>query len=150
MKRIDISMVNNVQALRRSSEFCGVKKSTINEDEFLKTDNAKVVLNSINDFFGRLKFSKFVRNLIDTQYWTDGVNYVGFGYKDNAISKVGVGIFEPKKSEVVRHVISTDDFSDLMTKVTAFNINKSPENELEYKKLYLELVDYLEHNRVKK
>ena len=143
LKKIDISKISTNTLPNKTAQnihLNAIFQSA--DDEFVKIEKSKDVLENVNGLLSRVNFIKLVNNLLNVQYWTDGMNYVGFP-NDKVINKVGVGLFDKKKADVIKHVISVDDFSDIMTDVTAVNIVKKPEQEFEFKKLYLALLDYL-------
>ncbi|MCM1338808.1 MAG: hypothetical protein NC191_03970 [Muribaculaceae bacterium] len=146
IKKIDISNLNKVQSkIKRPGDFA--QTISYKEDEFVKAESAHLPLIEVNKFLLKVNYPKFMSRLLDSQYWTDGLNFVDIAPRKNVIEKVGVGLFDKKEASVVVHKLSLDDFSGILTQVTAANILKKPEKELAYKNLFLNLLNYIKAHR---
>ncbi|MCR5265069.1 MAG: hypothetical protein K6E29_00570 [Cyanobacteria bacterium RUI128] len=146
MTKIEIGKIINMYNPQKQGK---VKPNfTIPDDEFVKgnsmNNEQELQKEKIVKLLDRVNYKNITDDLVEDDYWTNSVNFVGFNKKDGKIDSISIGYDQDKVN-----IYTVDEFIDLFTNVTADHIEKKPEEEAEYKQLFVNLMTHISKNRVK-
>ena len=83
--------------------------------------------------------------LLSKNRWSNSVDFVSFNYKGKTLDNISIGIWNNTEAKVDVQTLSIKKFINLFDKITALHIEKSPQDEIQYKKIYLDVI-----NKIKK
>lgn len=146
MNKIEIAKIINMYSPQQKDK---VKPDfTMPDDEFVKGDSMDneqdIQKEKIVKLLDKVNYKNITDDLVDDEYWTNSVNFVGFNKKDGKIDSVSIGYDQDKVN-----IYTIDEFIELFTNVTANNIEREPENEANYKKDFVRLMTHISKNRVR-
>ena len=95
-----------------------------------------------------VNFDEMVAELSKSKLYGSAYNFIDFT-KDqaNKICKVNIGLYNRETGMVDETSVVPNIFIDIFTNLTAAQIQKKPDQEKYYKKLYLNLLNHIEKNK---
>lgn len=118
------------------------------EDKLTLSQSSSKIVEAMTEELFLKDYTKLISGLQKEYGWNNSVEFATFNKNENdKLLNISIGIFNLKKGNNDLTVMSINDFIEVMTNVTAKQINFHPEKESEYKKMYLDLLDYINKNK---
>ena len=118
--------------------------------------NDRYTISNIISLLDEFDFEKMMKDLINDLYWTNYAEFIGFNYcspmnkKQKAITSVNMSLIDEFEDEPQCYTLDLQEFRQVLVKVTANNIIKNREKEMEYKSLFVELMKRINNPNKKK
>lgn len=95
-----------------------------------------------------VNYDEMIAQLSKSKLYGSAYNFIDFT-KDqaNKICKVNIGLYNRETGMVDETSVVPNIFIDIFTNLTAAQIQKKPDQEKYYKKLYLNLLNHIEKNK---
>ena len=152
MKKIEFTKVPDIYNPQKTKNVNNNNYS-LPEDKFVKKDSmdTKKIENydKISKMFGNRNYPDMSESLLKEGYWSDSINNVSFNTKNDLIDSVNLSVLDVETSKNREFNLSIDEFCRLYTRVTAYAINRAPEEEENYKKMFIKLLSFIEKNKIK-
>lgn len=94
-------------------------------------------------------FDEMASKLLQSKLYGSAYNFIDFTFdKTKKIHKVNIGLYNRETEKVDETIVPPNVFIDIITNLTAQQIQKKPEQEKYYKNVYLKLLKHIEANKI--
>ena len=141
--------LNSLKDVRSKISF----KGTDDSFEKVSDDETEELKEYVLYHLKKKNFTNLVNGLVKDDYWTNCSDFVEFDKTDDKISGVTIGLKydiedgEDADKEFIELDLKT--FKAVLTDLAAYNIVNNPDKENDYKKMFINILKYMDKNKVK-
>lgn len=145
-----INLINISQQLNISDNIIKKIKFTPLEDSFELTKKEQNHIDSVMQRLSEIvNFEEMVSKLLQSKLYGSAYNFIDFTQNETKkISRVNIGLYNRETGKIDKTSILPNIFIDIITNLTAKQIQKNPQKEKYYQNMYLKLLNHIEKNKV--
>lgn len=145
-----INLINISQQLNISDNIIKKIKFTPLEDSFELTKKEQNHIDSVMQRLSEIvNFEEMVSELLQSKLYGSAYNFIDFTQNETKkISRVNIGLYNRETGKIDKTSILPNIFIDIITNLTAKQIQKNPQKEKYYQNMYLKLLNHIEKNKV--
>jgi len=149
--------INNIAVMHYN--YAGLHTNSIKQNKKNYSDNLiKDTFIRVNqpNFNGNREVTKLLKNnnyqkissdLVKDDYWSNGIDFIGFNKTNKRLDSTSVGIFNFEQGKTNIYRLTLEKFLESMEKVRDFKKKTIPEEKSELEKSYQSLKKYIEKNK---
>ena len=149
--------INNIAVMHYN--YAGLHTNSMKQNKKNYSDNPiKDIFIRVNqpNFNGNREVTKLLKNnnyqkissdLVKDDYWSNGIDFIGFNKTNKRLDSTSVGIFNFEKGKTIIHRLSLENFIETMEKVKDFNVKKFSEKRYDLENSYKSLKKYIQNNK---
>lgn len=145
-----INLLNISQQLNISDNIIKKIKFSPLEDSFELTKKEQNHIDSVMQRLSEIvNFEEMVSELLQSKLYGSAYNFIDFTQNETKkISRVNIGLYNRETGKIDKTSLLPNIFIDIITNLTAKQIQKNPQKEKYYQNMYLKLLNHIEKNKV--